>query len=102
MYATTELLEFLEDQGIRPGIVSGAVNCSKITESLRKQFSNITWVSAQKRGTELSLTIREGIPEEKTQEAAGACDLEAEEAGTIVKMVTRSGYPKAVPGDPCE
>ena len=102
MYSTPEILKFLDREGISPGIASKNVSCSLIADLLRKQYPNITWAAARKNGTELLLTIQEGIPEPEAVKENEICDLVAEETGTVVKMVTRSGYPKVRPGDTCE
>lgn len=101
--STPEILEFLEKEGIGHGIAKSKVNCSRIAASVRKQYPEITWVSAKMEGTRLILTIQEGDAQEKTaEEEPEPCSIKADVEGTIVKMVTRSGVPLFKPGDTCK
>ena len=56
-----EILEFLEKQGVSHGMAKASVSCSEIAAAVRKQFPEITWVSARIEGTRLILEIQEGI-----------------------------------------
>ncbi len=91
--STPEILEFLEEQGIVHGIARRKVNCSQIAASVRKQYPEITWVSARIEGTRLILTIQEGVQQDAVEEETSPCSLVSELEGTIVKIITRTGFP---------
>ena len=78
------------------------VDCSEIAASVRRKFSQVTWVSARIEGTRLLLEIREGISRKNIKEDTAACDLTADKAGVITEMVVRSGVPVKKPGDICK
>lgn len=100
---TPEILDFLEEQGIVHGIAKGKINCSELAAAVRRQYPEITWVSARIEGTRLILTIQEEeIHEETAQEKEAPCNLIADVEGTIVKIITRSGIPMAAQGDTCQ
>lgn len=97
-----ELLEFLREEGVVHGMAKSRVNCGEIAASLRRAYPEITWVSARIEGVRLLLTIQEGTLREEEPAASDPCNIIADKAGTIVKMVTRSGVPQKKPGDTCE
>ena len=92
-----EILEFLEKQGVSHGMAKASVSCSEIAAAVRKQFPEITWVSARIEGTRLILEIQEGISEKREVQEETPCDLIADQDGTIVKMIVRSGVPVKKP-----
>ena len=100
--STPQLLEFLDQQGVIHGISKKNVNCSEIAALLRKNYPDITFVSARVQGTRLLLTIQEEVLEETLQEEAVPCDLIADLDGEIVSMTTRSGVPQMKTGDTCQ
>ena len=101
--STPEILDFLEQKGIRHGMAKGRLSCSEIAAEIRKKYPDITWVSAKLEGTRLLLTVREGIFIQTTEEKdKSACDIMAERDGEIIKMITRSGLPRKKVGDLCK
>lgn len=101
-YADPEILEFLEKNGIVHGMAKGRVNCYEIAAAVRKNYPEITWVSAKLSGTRLLLTVQEGKKETEEKEEEQPCDLIAHTGGTIVKMITRAGTPLVKTGDVCK
>ena len=101
--STPEILDFLEQKGIRHGMAKERLSCSEIAAEIRKKYPDITWVSAKLEGTRLLLTVREGIFIQTTEEKdKSACDIMAERDGEIIKMITRSGLPRKKVGDLCK
>lgn len=101
-YADPEILDFLEENGVVHGMTKGKVDCSEIAASLRRNYPEITWVSAKLSGTRLLLTVQEGKKQKKEQKNLSPCDLEAETEGEIVKMITRAGTPLVKTGEVCK
>lgn len=100
--STGEILDFLDKQDINHGMSKKKINCSEVAAAVRKNFPEITWVSARIEGTRLLLEIREGISRKNIKEDTAACDLTADKAGVITEMVVRSGVPVKKPGDICK
>ena len=99
-YSEDTLIRYLDGQGIRCGMIRGRVDCEGLEDSLRSDFSEITWVSAQVSGTRLVVKIKENealleIPVPDTE----PCDIVAEKDGVITDMIVRSGTPAAAVGD---
>lgn len=100
---TPEILDFLEELGIVHGIAKGEINCSELAAAIRRQYPEITWVSARIEGTRLILTIQEEeIREETAEKEQPPCNLVADVEGKIVKIITRSGIPLVMQGDTCQ
>ena len=101
-YADPEILDFLKENGIVHGMAKRKVDCSEIAASLRRNYPEITWVSAKLSGTRLLLTVQEGTKQKEKQTGLSPCDLKAETEGEIVKMITRAGTPLVKTGDVCK
>lgn len=104
--STYAILAFLEQKGVHHGIWKNRIVCQDISAEVRQAFPNITWVSTKIQGTQLIVEVKENVDgyqeqEEDLQEES-ACDLIAEKAGTVVRIVTRSGIPKVSEGTVCE
>lgn len=102
-YTRETLLGFLESEGIRYGMRKKGISCEKLEEGIRSAFPEITWVSARVSGTRLLVKIKENevlssIPEKDNS----PCDLIAEKAGTITRMVVRQGKAAVAVGDVVE
>ena len=98
-----ELLEYLETLGVEHGIFKSKIICENIETSLRSQYPNMLWVSAEIRGTRIIIQIKENIDEDivskievKTEEPVS---IAADASGTIEKMVVRQGTPFVSVGD---
>ena len=103
LLSTQELLKSLRQEGVYPGMSASAADGAAIEALLRKDFPQITWVCAARKGVGLSITIREDDTDAGDDPVQTfPCDLVADATGTIVKIVTRSGYPRVKPGDLCQ
>ena len=74
-------------------------SCSALAASLRREFPEITWVSAGFSGTGLRFEIREGTAGEKAEPEERFCSLFSTLDGVIDSMVTRQGTPLVRAGD---
>ena len=96
---TPQLMGFLKEQGVCFGVSRKKISCSALADSLRKEFPEITWVSAGFSGTGLRFEIREGTAGEKAEPEEGSCSLFSTLDGVIDSMVTRQGTPLVRAGD---
>ena len=101
-----ELLGYLETLGVEHGVFKSKIMCENIETSLRSQYPNILWVSAEMRGTRIIIQIKENTDEDivskievKTEEPVS---IAADVTGTIEKMVVRQGTPLVSEGDVVE
>ena len=96
---TPQLMSFLKEQGVYFGVSRKKISCSALAASLRREFPEITWVSAGFSGTGLRFEIREGTAGEKAEPEERFCSLFSTLDGVIDSMVTRQGIPLVRAGD---
>ncbi|MCD8149970.1 MAG: sporulation protein YqfD [Clostridiales bacterium] len=105
-YSTQTILDCLEENGVGYASLKAGINCKELQNLLRKEFTDLTWVSAKIEGTRLSIVVQERLngstDEEKASDAAEATDLTASHAGTVESIVVRSGTPLVAVGDVVE
>lgn len=51
------------------------IHCNALAEEMRREFPEITWVSAKLSGTRLSFEIREGDTKLSEETSKAACNL---------------------------
>lgn len=106
---TVELINFLEKQGIQPGILRSHIQCEDISEEIRKYFQNIVWVSTSIDGSHLKIQMKENSDLNYHTKDSHSCnvfqdfespkDLVATKDGMITSIVTRHGIPCVHVGD---
>ena len=100
-YFTDELLqEALMESGYYAGMPASRIVCDDLEMMLRETYPEITWVSAQIRGTQLYIQIRENegiLTVEEVDESPS--DLVAAVDGVITSIITRNGTPVVKAGD---
>ena len=96
---TPQLMSFLKEQGVCFGVSRKKISCSALAASMRREFPEITWVSAGFSGTGLRFEIREGTAGEKAEPEERFCSLFSTLDGVIDSMVTRQGTPLVRAGD---
>ena len=52
---TPQLVDFLEEKGICCGVSKKKIHCNALAEEMRREFPEITWVSAKLSGTRLGI-----------------------------------------------
>jgi similar to stage IV sporulation protein len=97
------LLRFLKEQGIAPGIECADIDTDALELLLRQSYAQVIWSSAYVDGTSLVICIREQL---KTDDAVAAdtaaetaSDLVATKNATVFSIITRKGTPCVVAGD---
>ena len=93
------ILAYLESCQIVHGMAKREIHGEEIEAQLREHFPEITWTSAEVKGTRLIIHVQENedalppqIPDDEP------ADLAASETGTIVSMIVRSGTPAVSEG----
>lgn len=94
------LLHYMETLPVTCGMRKSEISCERLEGEIRSAFPEITWVSAEIKGTRLTVRVKENevllapVPIDETP-----CDLTAGKEGTIVRTVTRSGLCQVKAGD---
>lgn len=82
----------IEETYIPIGTRKNTVNCTKLEQQLRADFSEISWISCELKGTVLTVYLEEGISPAKTKQDTEG-DIVAAKDAVITKMITRQGTP---------
>lgn len=93
------LLEHIEEKYVPLGTLKSKVDCTDLEDALRKDFSEVSWLSCELKGTGLTVYLEEGIHSNKETDKMKAGDLVASKDATITKMITREGTPIAKVND---
>lgn len=96
------LFEYLEQEGIGYGIKKSSVDCRELAAKLRNQFPSFSWTAAELTGTQLSISVREGVfaaDGEEEEEEGLPSGLVAAKEGVVVSIYVRSGLPLVQAGD---
>ena len=101
---TDEMLDgYLETIPIYYGIKKMDISCEALEAGIRNTFSEITWVSAEIRGTRLMIRIKENdVLMNPVEDLEQPCDLIAKSDGIINELIVRKGVPQIKVGDTIE
>lgn len=97
-------ITFLKKEQVVIGMQKGALDIGTLEKEIRRQFSQITWISAKLAGTKLVIDVKENdapiiVPRE---EVVTGEDLVASHGGVVLSMLVRKGVPKVAVGDVVE
>lgn len=96
-----EILKFLKENSITPGIKKSKLDCDEIEKEIRNHYFDITWVSVEMTGTRLIVHIRENEEELREERKEGEAqrtegmeyDIIAVKDAVVTDIITRSGTP---------
>ena len=101
-----EIYTFLEENDIEKGILKKDVNKKEdeVINKIRLKFENINWIGFKIKGTNLIVTVQEGILKEDNQdvcdyEKSGDGNIYASKDGKISKLTVLSGTARKGVGD---
>jgi similar to stage IV sporulation protein len=103
MHTPEELLSYLNSTGVYSGCTIKDIDCPEIEENIRRDFSDIGWVSAQIKGTRLIVSIVETkvpvLVSDKKNTKLPYAHIIAANDGIVESIITRSGTPMVSVGD---
>lgn len=99
LYTEERLLKFLSDMQVHVGMTTRKVDCQKIEENIRLTYPDIGWVSAELKGTKLTISMVETNMPVPVVKKKGGYHLVASHDGIIREMITRTGTPMVHVGD---
>ncbi|MDY2923122.1 MAG: sporulation protein YqfD [Eubacterium sp.] len=97
-YTEETLQRALNDMGVKKGLSRKKLVCEQIEKQMRKQFDDISWVSAEECGSVLKVAIKEkketSMPQEgKTGDLRSPCE------GKVTSLVVEQGQAAVKIGD---
>lgn len=94
---------YLETVPVYQGMKKEDISCEALEAGIRNAFTEITWVSAEIRGTRLIIRIKENeVMMEPLVTDETPCDLVAGTNGTITGIIVRHGLSQVKVGDVVE
>lgn len=98
-YTDIELLRFLNEHNITNGLRKKNIDCENIEFLIRSEYDDVTWVSAEIRGTQLIIHIKENFDMNIAKEEDRPYNIISDVDGKIESIVTRSGMPEVKKDD---
>lgn len=98
-YHTREsILKYLESENVYGGMSGNGISCGELETKLRKKYPDVGWVSVEKSGSKLYVRLDEVLLQKKKTNKTPK-SLVAQEDGTVLSIVTRTGTAKVRAGD---
>ena len=101
-YTDNVIVSYLQGNDVYVGCRMSKVMCDSLEQKIRKDFDDITWVSARLEGTRLVVEIEENNTASAKEKEQTPCSLKASKSGIIARMITRRGTPLVKKGDQVE
>lgn len=98
-YTDVELLRFLNSKNIVNGLKKDEIDCENIEYLIRSEYNDITWVSAEIRGTQLIIHMKENFDTNIAKAEDKPYNIVSDVDGTIESIITRNGMPAIKKGD---
>ncbi len=99
VHTRESLLKYLDSHNVYGGMAVRDVECSTIREELRHSFDDISWVSVELRGSRILIKLKEAQLVQENKEDKTPASLVAEDAGTVISIVTSRGTANVRAGD---
>ena len=97
-YTKETLLKTVNSLQVYRGMKRNRLPCDVIEKSIRQKHPDISWVSAEEKGSLLVISIKEANPEVGRERAGRFCHLVAEKSGIVKKIVVNRGVACVKPG----
>ena len=94
-----ELNTLLSDLGACAGTLKSELDTPMIEKSIMNNFSGISWVSANIKGSTLSLELKERVEPPQIVPKTKPCNVKASTEGQIIRMEIYEGTPEIKCGD---
>lgn len=91
IYTDEQIIKKLEEYNIKHGTKIKKIDCEKLEKMLRKDYSDIAWISCEIKGTRLNINLKETIAPEDIKENKSPCNIIAVKDGIISDIFIESG-----------
>ncbi|MFG6395083.1 MAG: sporulation protein YqfD [Lachnospiraceae bacterium] len=99
LHTRESLLKYLDSHNVYGGMAVKDVECNTIREDMRHSFEDISWVSVELRGSRILIKLKEAQLVQEKEKKEIPANLVAEDAGTVISIVTSKGTAKVRAGD---
>ncbi len=97
-YTKETLLKTINSMGICRGMRRRHLICDEIEKNLRERYSDISWVSAEEKGSLLKISVKEAEKETEREKNGRPCHLVTKYSGVVKKISTNRGMATVKPG----
>ena len=97
-YSDETINRFLEEKGIRKGIIKSHISCETLEKAIREEFDRISFVSVEQKNCRLNIDISE-LNKVEYLDKTSMKDIVATKPGIIKSILTRTGTPLVKAGD---
>lgn len=96
--SSDEIIGLVSEFGISKGIPKKEIEPEKISNAIRLERDDISWIGITIKGTNAIITIKEAIETPEVIDKNEICNVVAKEDAIISKMVIHSGTPRVEVG----
>ena len=100
--STEEIMNELNESGIKQGVLKYKVDTNKIIEKMRLKDSRISWIGMKIEGTNIKVSIVEAVEKPTIIDENEYCDIVAKKEGIITKINVTKGTALVKEGDVIE
>lgn len=97
--AKEEILEMVSEYGINKGILKNKIDTDKISNLIRLERDDISWIGITLKGTNVIINIKESIEIPEVINKDEVCNIIATQDAKISKIVVHSGTARVSVGD---
>lgn len=101
-YSEEEIRKILKQQEVYVGQMKNHIHCDDISAYLRKNYTDVIWISASVEGISLKIQVKENTDrtfKRKSEVYEVPSDIVADKDGIITDIITRQGIPLVHIGD---
>lgn len=90
-YTKETLLKAVNEMGVHRGMKRSRLFCDDIEKNIRERYSDISWVSAEEKGSHLVISIKEAEKLVPRQSEQKPCHLVAARDGIVREISVNRG-----------
>ena len=90
-YTKETLLKTVNEMGVHRGMKRSQLFCDDIEKNMRERYSDISWVSAEEKGSRLVISVKEAEKLVPRQSDEMPCHLVAKESGEVREISVNRG-----------
>ena len=95
----TEIMQIIENEGIKKGIYKKKVNVQGLINKIRLEREDVAWVGMEIKGTNLIIKVAEADEKPEIINEDEYCNIIANKDGVVVKVEAQNGTPIVKEGD---
>lgn len=100
VHTEEQLLRFVNECGVGFGCRRDRIDCAGLEAEIRKEYSDIGWVSVEVHGSRMMIRIKEAaFTDNKKETIEGHSHVVANQNGIVTELIVRTGTPMVKVGD---